>query len=223
MRSLVIGAGEVGSALASVLKCDLRDIQPSEGLAPTYGILHICFRFSPTFVRDVHQYTDSYGANLVIVHSTVPVGTCDPEGWVHSPVRGRHPDLRGGLTEFVKHFGGARAEEAAAYWPGSLSSLLHDLAATTEAAKLFELQMYGVEIAMEKEVHAFCQQNDLPFQEVYTQFASTYNAGWRRLGQSQFGKPILDHVLGPIGGHCVMPAMDLLPSVMGEYVRKVAE
>src|SRR5690606_40778498 len=55
----------------------------------------------------VQRYAAEHGAELVVVHSTVPVGTCDANGWVHSPVRGRHPNLVGGLRKFVKH----RSEE----------------------------------------------------------------------------------------------------------------
>src|SRR5690606_41264469 len=107
-RHLVIGAGEVGTALHTVLNtrdvCEIRDVDPIDYRA---DVIHIAFPWSDAFVEHVQRYAAEHGAELVVVHSTVPVGTCDANGWVHSPVRGRHTNLVGGLRKFVKH----RSEE----------------------------------------------------------------------------------------------------------------
>src|SRR5699024_12186191 len=86
-----------------------------------------------------------------------PVGTSDREGWVRSPIRGRHPDLEEGVASFTKHFGGQRADEAASEWKRiGVDVESHPRAAETEAGKLWELVQYGVQIRVEKSIHAWC-------------------------------------------------------------------
>lgn len=220
---LVIGAGEVGTALAEVLDCPVRDVAPHTGF---YQVLHIAFPWSRRFVRTVWEYQGLHQARMVIVHSTVPVGTCDREGWVHSPVRGRHPDLTKGLLAFPKHFGGARALAASDRWkdallPGTQAQTVeHKHAATTEAGKLWELATYGAEIAMQKRIHAWCAEQGLDFEEVYTEFGQTYNDGWRALGEDHLVKRLIEHRTGPIGGHCVTQNAPMLGE---EWVQELLE
>lgn len=217
---LVIGAGEVGSALHTLLgrACDvvLRDIGEVDLRART---LHIAFPWSDEFAGQVAAYEQAHRADLVIVHSTVPVGTCDPRGWVHSPVRGRHPDLVAGLSASVKHCGGARAAEAALVFRScGLRVDIHDRAAETEAGKLWELVQFGLQVRVEQAIHAWCVERGLDPDVVYRQFADAYNDCYRLLGQPQFARPVLDHVPGPIGGHCVRACAELLDHPLARLV-----
>lgn len=212
MNHLVIGEGEVGTALAELLQCDSRDVDDPGTLQSTYDVLHIAIPFqSKTFHKIVADYEELYSPEYLVVHSTVPVGTCDGWGWVHAPVRGKHPDMLDGLTNFTQHYGGHDAPVVAEilkeYFP---EYICHTDAAITEAGKLWELTMYGMEIAMLRYVQTYCQRTNLPFHEVYTLFGSTYNDGWETLGQEQFIKPILFPSEGPIGGHCVVPGAKML-------------
>lgn len=215
---VVIGAGEVGTAVAEVLgDAHLRDLESS---GPDYAdVLHVCFPYGLHFVDHVRAYEHAYAARLVVVHSTVPVGTCDANGWVHSPVRGRHPDLAAGLRTFVKLVGGWRAGEAARIFAErGIPAQSTERAATTEAAKLWELTQYGVQIAVEKAIHAYCQQAGLDFALVYSEMARTYNDGYIALGCSELVRPVLEHVPGPIGGHCVVAGAHLLGHELGDLV-----
>lgn len=216
-RHLVVGAGEVGSAIHAVLDgSDIRDIAPSGGQAE---VLHVCIPWSDDFVEIVEGYEAEHATGLVVVHSTVPVGTCDPQRWVHSPVRGRHPDLEPAVRGFVKHFGGGRADEAAAAFAAAgVPTALHPRAADTEAGKLWELIQYGVQIRVEKQIHAWCEEHGLDFDVVYRQMAETYNAGWVHLGHPEFVRPVLEHVSGPIGGHCVTQNAGLIAHPLADLV-----
>lgn len=211
---LVIGLGEVGSAIKSILECDGLDIYksvyPTEDL---YGILHICFPYTESFESDVIHYREKYGATLVIIHSTVPIGTSEKLEAVHSPVRGIHPDLEKGIRTFVKYFGGARAFEAAQFFvsKGILCKVV-DHSRDTEAAKLWDTTQYGAMILLEKEIHSFCEKNGLDFDLIYGDFNQTYNAGYQALGMPHVVRPYLKHIEGPIGGHCVIPNAKLLDS-----------
>jgi hypothetical protein len=203
MGELVVGMGEVGQALTQVLGCPGRDIEPSGLVA---GTLHIAYPWSESFVEDTLGYVYEHEADLVIVHSTVPVGTCDQYGWVHSPVRGRHPNLFEALTTFVKFAGGRRAGEMR--WPGKLETTA--LAATTEAAKLWELAAFGLQVRLCQAVYEYSDAHGLNADVVYRQFAETHNEGVVAMGYPEVVKPVLDYVPGPIGGHCVTENMGLL-------------
>lgn len=224
MKQLIIGAGEVGQALHEVITgSDLRDLEDPETLSRV-DVLHIAFPWSEDFAKYVNRYQGMYGADLVIVHSTVPVGTCDPMDWVHSPVRGRHPRLALGLREFTKHFGGTGADVAADFWKGTVGpAWIHGRAAETEAGKLWEMVQFGLQIVVEKEINAWCEELGLDSDEVYREFAATYNDGYRIVGEPQFARPILDHMPGPIGGHCVLKACELIDHGLGRFVQAASE
>lgn len=213
---LVIGLGEVGEALAAVLGCPGRDIHIPDGTA---GVLHICFPWSSSFEAEVDFYSSRYEADLVIVHSTVPIGTCDPHGWVHSPVRGRHPDLEEGIRTFVKFFGGQRAEEAAIIFETvGIRTVTTPKAAETEAAKLWELVQFGIQVKVEQAIWEHCSELGLDPSLVYSDFAFTYNKGYRALDESRFVRPVLAHMPGPIGGHCVRQNAALLDHPLARLV-----
>lgn len=222
MRHLVLGAGEVGTALAAVLTRHhdtlLRDVEP---VPLSVDVIHVAIPWSATFVESVHAAARYHSASRVVVHSTVPVGTCDPHGWVHSPVRGRHPHLVEGLTTFVKHFGGHGAEsEAEVFDACGIRVQTHEQAADTESAKLWELVQFGLQVVVEKQIHHWCSVNGRDFATVYTAFAETYNDGYRRLGHEQFVRPVLEHMPGPIGGHCVQEMAALLDHPLAEMVTR---
>jgi UDP-N-acetyl-D-mannosaminuronate dehydrogenase len=223
VQHVVIGAGEVGSAVSQVLSSrydvHLRDLVAS-GPAKA-EVLHICYPYSDTFVATAERYMQSYAPSLTIVHSTVPVGTCTQLNAVHSPIRGRHPFLVESILTFVKFFGGARSAEAAQLFSycGVQTRSVPD-AKITEAAKLWELVQYGLQIVVEKQVWAWCKTQGLDFDVIYTEFAQTYNQGYDSLDQPQFHRPIITHIPGPIGGHCIVPCSALLDHALAAFVAK---
>lgn len=218
---VVLGAGEVGTAVAEVLASSstvvLRDIEPVEVRA---RVLHVCIPWQSGFVSSVETAADLHGVDLVIVHSTVPVGTCDPRMWVHSPVRGRHPNLTESLRTFTKHFGGVRASDAAKLWASISKTAVHDRAAETEAGKLWELAQFGVQVRITQTIHAWCHERGLDPDVVYRQMAETYNDGYAALGEHRFIRPVLDYIPGRIGGHCVTENSYLLDHPISEIVRE---
>lgn len=222
MRHLVVGAGEVGTAVHAVLSrahpTVLRDVEPVDAVA---DVLDVCIPWQTGFAGIVAGYAVEHRARLVVVHSTVPVGVCDAQGWVHSPVRGRHPNLTEGVATFVKHFGGGLAEEASLDWKAAgVPTAVHPRAAETEAGKLWELAQFGLQVRVEKAVHAWCVERGLDPEVVYTAMAHTYNAGYEALGEHWATRPVLRHMPGDIGGHCVVPMSRLLDHPIAETVRE---
>lgn len=223
MQHVVIGAGEVGRAVAEVLEAGypgdvhLRDLEPSG--PKSADALHIAFPWSPGFAHAVDQYRTAYRPAVVIVHSTVPVGTCDALGVVHSPVTGRHPELTLSLRLFTKFFGGRQARFASSIFALlGISTQITDRAATTEAGKLWELTQYGLAIVVERQIHEYCAQHGVDFDVVYGAMARSYNAGYSELGLERFARPVIDHQPGPIGGHCVLPGSRMLDHPIGRAV-----
>src|SRR5690606_29457030 len=108
---VVIGvAGQIGHAIASVLeeRHEVYRVDPPAGLyeIPSDGVhaTLVGIRWSDTFEQDVQDYIDRFAPFLVAVRSTVPVGLGDRHGWVHAPVRGRHPTLAQGVHTSPMHF-----------------------------------------------------------------------------------------------------------------------
>ena len=185
--------------------------------------MHVAIPFSPTFVVDVKRYMGKYlrTDGLVIVHSTVPVGTTMQLGGgsVHSPIRGVHPNLEAGVRTFAKYFGGPRAQEAAdIFVAAGIETRAVPLAETTEAAKLWCTTAYGLQILIEKAIHAYCEEHELDFEVVYAFWTQSYNEGYVALGMSHVQRPVLKHVPGRIGGHCVIPNARLLKHWLGDLL-----
>ena len=228
MKQIVIGLGQVGQAIQKVLECDGYDplgapgdlpLHVSESYPPPeqYDVLHICFPYSEAFVDTVLEYEKKYAAELVVVHSTVPLNTCDPHGWVHSPVRGVHPDLELGVRTFVKFFGGEKAPIAAGlFQEKGVKSSTFLLAKNAEAMKIWDTTQYGWNILLMKAIAAYCEEHGLDFDLVYTYANATYNNGYALLGRIDVQRPILRNVPGPIGGHCVRENWELLDSPIAE-------
>lgn len=217
---LVVGLGEVGQAICEVTGWDGRDIEPVTPDGPRRS-LHIATPWFDGFEDTVRNYQTEYAPELVVVHSTVAPGVCDRNGWVHSPVRGRHPQLAASLTTFTKLFGGAQAETAAAEWNTACDSptATTPRAVTTELGKVWELAHYGTIIAMEKAIHDDCERLGADFDTAYTLMAETYNHGYQQLGHPQFTRPIIKHTPGPIGGHCILPNMTHILHPIADIVR----
>ena len=227
MSHLVIGSkGQVGKALITVLsegqflKVEGLDI----GVLPIsakFSIIHICIPFNDEFVGAVQKYLDKYLTKdgLVIIHSTVDVGTSLYFNAVHSPIRGVHPHLVSGIYTFTKYFGGDRAEEAAVVFRKlGIDCVTTPKSETTEAMKLWDTTYYGWNIVFEKAVKAYCDQLGLDFDIVYTQANKSYNSGYVSLGMKNVQRPVLKDYSGQIGGHCVLPNAKILGGKIADFI-----
>jgi UDP-N-acetyl-D-mannosaminuronate dehydrogenase len=229
-RHLVIGYGEVGRALYAMLmnghplhSVDAEDItaRVPQRQHTRYDGIHICTPFTSVIemqatIEAACSRADSLDT-IVVVHSTVPLGTTRQLAealsvpMVYSPIRGTHPDLRDGLKQFPKYVGGARAGEVASWFRfcGMTTRVFGD-PETPEAMKLWDTTQYGWQIVLAKEIARWCRHYGLDFAEVYQQPNREYNEGYERLGKPEVVRPWLKDMPGPIGGHCVMPNLTLL-------------
>lgn len=211
MRHLIVGFGEVGQALFKIFPeaSVVVDSESQSWFADKFHFIHICFPYSDMFSSFVEVYKDL--GEIIIVHSTVPVGTCDKLGVIHSPIRGVHPNLEEGIRTFVKYFGGKYARRAASmFGQKGIVTRIYKYARTTEAIKLWDTAQYGRLIKLEKEIFEWCKKHNVNFDDIYRKANKEYNEGYIRLGRPEVVRPYLKHIDGPIGGHCIIPNAKLL-------------
>ena len=214
MKSLIIGAGEVGTALFKILreKYEVYIWDKIGNFPSKVDILHICFPYSGDFIGDVKDYVEIYRPKYTVVHSTVPVGTCRQIQAFHSPVRGMHPELKNHLRVFPKYLA-PPDKSLKRYFEGvGIPIKMVDRTETTEFLKIWDTAQYGISIWLEKWAFQFCEENNLDFKIAYTHANESYNEGYSKLGRKDVVRPILKHREGPIGGHCVVPNCKLLKS-----------
>ncbi|MEK7119958.1 MAG: hypothetical protein AAB824_00230 [Patescibacteria group bacterium] len=223
-KHLIIGAGEVGKAIYEILKnnyeVDIQDVALTH--KGQYDVLHICYPLVKNFVQATKNYIKIYKPHLVIVHSTVPVGTTKKVApfAVHSPIRGVHPHLAEGIKTFVKYFGGKKAKAAADIFSAlGVPVKIFPKSGTTELLKILDTTYYGWNIVFAKEVKRICDKLNLGFNEVYTDANNSYNEGYKKLGKPNVVRPVLAPMPGKIGGHCIVSNCNLLEDWLTKTVK----
>ncbi len=212
--TLVVGLGEVGRPLCTILeKQDAEvvgiDVEPVSIDRPV-GILHICFPFQEAarFEAAVAEYARKYGPEIIVVNSTVAPGTTRSIeartgiASVYSPIRGKHTRMVEDLKLYVKFVAGTNAaatERVREHFEAAgLKSEVISTPETLELAKLLETTYFGLLIAWAQEMNRFAAAVDADYVEIGKLFREI---------------AYLPRVLfqpGVIGGHCVMPNIELL-------------
>lgn len=233
MRTLIIGYGQIGEGLYKVLSktykvkvFDLKKETPDDlkirnkDIDNGFDILHICIPPVEGYENSIKNYIKIFEPKYTVIHSTFPMGTAKRLGCFHSPVRGIHPNLDKGIKTFVKYL--APKNQYVTQYFTRAGIKIQEVADTntTEALKLWDTTIYGVNIALEKEIYDWCQKNKVDYDMVYTDSCRTYNQGYQLLGHPEYKKYILKHIEGEIGGHCVMNNLKLLDSPISRLLQK---
>jgi UDP-N-acetyl-D-mannosaminuronate dehydrogenase len=213
-KVIVAGLGEVGQPLLHILSrsfdCVGVDIDPVV-VKGTVSVLHVCYPFQiPHYVQVTAEYIRRFRPVLTIIHTTVPPGTTRqvqdevPESMVaFSPVRGKHVRMEQDMLRYSK-FAAAPKQEAAAAAIDHLAAAGFKTATLpspeiAELAKLLETTYLGVLIAWAQEMERLASQYQGSFADVNS-----------LVEEVDF---LPSHVFpGVIGGHCVLPNIDLLRS-----------
>lgn len=227
----ILGYGEVGQAIGKFHKSPfVKDLNRDDGLDGV-EILNICIPFNKKFIDIVSKEIKKIKPKLVIIHSTIAPGTTKKliaktgnKIIVHSPVRGMHPNLYGGVKTFVK-FIGAENKKAGELAKKHLSSLgiktkIVYPSMASEALKLWDTTQYGWMIVLNKEIKKWCDKKGLDFDVIYTQANKSYNESYQKLGRFEVARPYLKYMPGKIGGHCVIQNCRLLDSEIAKLVLK---
>lgn len=225
-RTLIIGAGEIGKSLYNVLKdtyeVSIRDRKEEQEYEA--DILHICYPYSGVFEEITKAYIEKYNPKVVVIHSTVPVGTTRMlgENVLHSPVRGKHPQLEESIKHFTKEIGGS------VKWgylirdyfrkAGIPAEYLNKSSDDTEFAKIMSTSYYGFNIVFCKEMKRLCDEKGIDFEYVYKKWNIEYNNGYETLGDRKYVRPVLDPMPGKIGGHCIINNCKLEDNVITKFI-----
>jgi UDP-N-acetyl-D-mannosaminuronate dehydrogenase len=212
--TLVVGLGEVGKPLYEILKQREPEAigidMEAASIGRPVGILHICFPFidAAQFQSAVVGYVRKYGPKIVVINSTAVPGTTRSieietgVPCVYSPVRGKHAKMADELLTYVKFVAGTNAQATAQvqehFRAAGMKSEIMSAPEALELAKLLETTYFGLLIAWAQEMN---------------RFAGKVGADYVEVGKF-FGEiAYLPNVLfqpGYIGGHCVMPNIELL-------------
>jgi UDP-N-acetyl-D-mannosaminuronate dehydrogenase len=210
---LVVGLGEIGRPLLEILRgahnAAGRDIEdrPFDGVQ----VLHLCFPFSADFVSSAARYVSLYEPAVVVVNSTVVPGTTreiqEKTGVpaVYSPVRGKHARMTEELRHYRKFVAGT-SEQAVAlaedhFTAAGITTKRMSSPEGLELAKLLETSYFGVLVAWAQEMDRFAEAVDADYWETIP-----------FLEEIDFFPPVAFQP-GYIGGHCVVPNLELLEQV----------
>jgi UDP-N-acetyl-D-mannosaminuronate dehydrogenase len=220
---LVVGLGEIGRPLLEILReahdAAGRDIEdrPYDGVQ----VLHLCFPYTPDFVSSAARYVALYEPQVVVVNSTVIPGTTteiqEKTGIpaVYSPVRGKHARMTEELRRYRKFVAGTSAQAVALvedhFAAVGMTTQRMSSPEALELAKLLETTYFGVLVAWAQEMDRFADAVDADYWETIT-----------FMEEIDFFPPV-GFQPGYIGGHCVMPNLQLLervrPSVFIDVMR----
>ena len=221
----MVGVGEVGKPLLAILSQHYHAIgidvtRPAEPIRQA-DLMHICYPFNiPDFVGETVQYIAAFRPSLTIINSTVGVGTTrkiaslSGANVVHSPVRGKHAHMQQDMHHYTKFIGAldpAAALNAAAHFQsaGFRTRILSSPEAT-ELGKLSETTYFGIMIAWAQEVERFCDRTGTDYNEVVS-----------LCDEVPFFPPVR-YFPGIIGGHCVMPNIEILCKIeQGPLLRAI--
>lgn len=210
---VVVGLGEVGRPIYQIVSKRYQtlgvDVATPIEKAKHVSILHICYPFQiADFIGESARYIDLYRPALTIINSTVAVGTtravAERTGAVvvNSPVRGKHVCMHEELLRYTKFIGATDPEagkKAAEHFQSvGMKTRLLSSPEASELAKLTETTYFGLMIAWAQEVERYCDQLDQNYDEI----VSIYD-------EIKFFPPVR-YFSGIIGGHCVMPNIEIL-------------
>ncbi len=230
---LVVGLGEIGRPLLEIIQEKYSAIGVDKEATEVEGdcaIMHICFPFdSGLFGQECRRYIRKYKPRLTIINSTVTPGTTrsiEKESGsrvVNSPVRGKHFKMRQELLHYAKFVGGsdpAACREAQEHFQSlGMKTRVLSSPEATELAKLSETTYFGLLIAWAQEVERYCDRLGAAYDEVVSFYEEISFL------------PAVKYTPGVIGGHCVMPNIeilrkvfdsDLLEAIRSSNSRKVA-
>jgi UDP-N-acetyl-D-mannosaminuronate dehydrogenase len=210
---VVVGLGEVGRPLLECLSEHYNvigiDVAPPAGPVGKVDVLHVCYPFAiKDFVGETARYIELFRPPLTIINSTVGVGTtrtiAERTGVavVHSPVRGKHVRMKQELRTYTKFVGGIDrtcGKSAAEHFESAgFKTRILSAPEATELAKLTETTYFGLLIAWAQELERYCDQTGQAYEEIISFYEEI----------SFF--PTTKYFPGIIGGHCVMPNIEIL-------------
>lgn len=226
----ILGLGQVGNSIKELCQSKYtvvsRDLNLDEfRTSPPIDILHVCIPYSNEFDRIVVNTIAETHPALVIIDATVAPGTTQrihevsKTAIAHCPTLGKHPDLTKYQKIFKKPVGAideATYKKVAEHFAQlGVKTIQFDSPLEAELAKILDTTYYAWNIFFEKWVYEICRTTRANFDQVYIKFNTIYNDGYATT-LANVRRPVLEHRPGPIGGHCVVPNLEILRQWMSK-------
>jgi len=202
-------------------------------------IIHICIpysRFDTNFFVTISNLLQTYPkVQTVIINSTIDTECfkcCDLDFFqnvlfIHHPIRGTYPNIALDIKRFVNFIGlitpktcefATRMHEFCSVYYSNLGIQIEyfDSYHETVFAKLLNTSWYGMQIAFAIESLSICEHQSLNFDQVYTRMMETDEIGRKYSMQAngnieskeKIPRPVM--FPGEMGGHCILPNLELL-------------
>jgi len=225
-KVVVVGLGEIGKPLFELVAQQHEavgvDLAPPASRVERPDFMHVCYPFQiRDFVGETARYIELLHPAVTIINSTVSIGItrtiAERTGVpvVNSPVRGKHARMVEDLRRYIKFVGAIEPEVGRSvvdhFESFGLKAKLLSSPEATELAKLTETTYFGLMIAWAQEVERYCDRTGQNYEEI----VSFYD-------EIGFFPPV-KYFPGTIGGHCVMPNIEILrnfePSQLLDAIR----
>jgi UDP-N-acetyl-D-mannosaminuronate dehydrogenase len=213
-KIVVIGLGEVGKPLFQLISKKYPeavgvDVNPPSEKLTNIDVLHVCFPYEiKNFIGEAARYIELYKPAVTVINSTVGIGITRQiaertgAAVVNSPIRGKHIRMLEELSKYVKFIGAmdpAHGKLAADHFESiGMKTKVLTTPEASELAKLTETTYFGLLIAWAQEIERYCDQSGADYHEI----VSFYE-------EIKFF-PQVKYTSGVIGGHCVMPNIEIL-------------
>ena len=234
MRIVIMGWGEIGKAVYKLymkrygddLKMFIQD--PALGLRvmkeslTKSDMLVVCIPYADNFLMEVLRIYNfiGEGAQMCIIHSTVPVGTVDKiKNAVHIPIEGKHPDLFKYLLDWNPLVGMNSDNAYKNLYMEFIETVFGNNVTYTntnvsELCKLLSTLQYGVNIEFFRYVKDVLGE-DYKF---YQEYCKNYNILYS--GEDGINRYVLEPPVGDIGGHCIVQNANLIgDSIFSKIVK----
>jgi len=207
---LVVGLGEIGAPIYEILKERGIDVDGFDLKSPTklkqdkYDFVHICIPFTDAskFADIVRMYSQ---LGQIVIHSTVAPGTSRKLNAIYSPVRGVHARMFEDLHYYTKYYSGPKNPEFEKRFEKTKN--VPNSVVLENTKHYVDTEYYGWLIAYPRLVPV----------EVDWSFAEEIH---KKLGN----RPIMYNDEKPIGGHCVLPNLELVDStIISRLIKDASE
>ncbi len=210
MTDLVVGVGEIGRPIYDLLKMRNFRVEgydpnipefESTPLEEKYEMIHICVPYldEKQFDGIVKPYT--YLTDLLIIHSTVAVGTSRRLGAIYSPIRGVHHDMLNCLRSFTKYY--AHHEDLMEFEKRFPKCIRLDDSDKLERTKHVLVSRYAAEMALDR----YFQKHYPYYRELTFELNEKYGI-----------LPIYYNDNKEFGGHCIFPNIEFLND---DFIKKI--
>lgn len=238
-KSIVAGLGEIGGPILKLISkfgptigydidpkvVDTKKLEKYENLPTLF--LHICIPFTSNFIKNVKTLYDKFKPEIIVIHSTVSPYTTQkvqqslPIPIIYSATRGVHKRMLYDLKRYVKFFGIYSDAPKAKWAAAEYSKLLKKCGVKTkqmsnpitlELAKIVvDTSYYGWPINYAQLSNMIAIQHHVNYDEMWS-FSDEIH---------KFLKNRPKMYPGFIGGHCVIPNLDLIHNETLDLIKKI--